>query len=179
MDIKIFDCAVIGGGLAGLTLAVQLADAGYSVVMFEKEKYPFHKVCGEYISMESYDFLERIGIPLSTLDLPMINEVKISSPNGNAISRRLDLGGFGISRYTLDSMLATLAIKKGVILLEETKVTDINFEKDLFTIRTTNSSFQAKLAGGSFGKRSMLDYKLERGNSKNSKNYIGVKYHIN
>ena len=178
MDNKNFDCAIIGGGLAGLTLAVQLADAGYSVVMFEKEKYPFHKVCGEYISMESYDFLERIGIPLSTMNLPMINEVKISSPNGNAITRRLDLGGFGISRYTLDSMLATLALKKGVVLLEETKVTDINFEKDLFAIRTSSSSYQAKLAVGSYGKRSMLDYKLERGNSKNKKNYIGVKYHI-
>ena len=178
MNNKIFDCAIIGGGLAGLTLAVQLVDAGYSVVMFEKEKYPFHKVCGEYISMESYDFLERIGIPLSTMNLPMINEVKISSPNGNAITRRLDLGGFGISRYTLDSMLATLALKKGVVLLEETKVTDINFEKDLFAIRTSTSSYQAKLAVGSYGKRSMLDYKLERGNSKNKKNYIGVKYHI-
>ena len=55
MDDKNFDCAIIGGGLAGLTLAVQLADAGYSVVMFEKGKYPFHKVCGEYISMESYE----------------------------------------------------------------------------------------------------------------------------
>ena len=178
MNNKIFDCAIIGGGLAGLTLAVQLADVGYSVVMFEKEKYPFHKVCGEYISMESYDFLERIGIPLSTMDLPMINEVKISSPNGNAITRRLDLGGFGISRYTLDSMLATLAMKKGVVLLEETKVSNIKFEKDLFTIRTSTSSYQAKLAVGSYGKRSMLDYKLERGNSKNKKNYIGVKYHI-
>ena len=46
-----FDCAIIGGGLAGLCLAIQLADADRSVVLLEKNSYPFHKVCGEYISM--------------------------------------------------------------------------------------------------------------------------------
>src|ERR1017187_9879034 len=98
MNDVIFDCAIIGGGLAGLTLAIQLADAGRTVVLFEKEKYPFHKVCGEYISMESYGFLERIGIPLSKMGLPMIDTIKISSPNGNSFTQKLDLGGFGISR---------------------------------------------------------------------------------
>lgn len=178
MDNKFFDCAIIGGGLAGLTLAVQLVDAGHSVVMFEKEKYPFHKVCGEYISMESYDFLERLGIPLSAMNLPMINEVKISAPNGNAITRKLDLGGFGITRYTLDSMLASLARKKGVVLLEEVKVSELNFENEIFTIQTTSNSYQAKLAVGAYGKRSNMDNKLERGSSKNKKNYIGIKYHV-
>ena len=55
---KTYDCGIIGGGLAGLCLAIQLADRGISVVLFEKNQYPFHKVCGEYISMESWDFLE-------------------------------------------------------------------------------------------------------------------------
>jgi len=87
MHDKVFDCAIAGGGLAGLTLAVQLADAGYSVILFEKEKYPFHKVCGEYISMESFNFLERIGIPLSAMSLPRINEVLMSAPSGNSIKR--------------------------------------------------------------------------------------------
>ncbi len=178
MNNKIFDCAIAGGGLAGLTLAVQLADAGYSVILFEKEKYPFHKVCGEYISMESYDFLERIGIPLSTMNLPMIREVKISSPNGNSITRKLDLGGFGISRYTLDSTLAALAVKKGVVLLEETKVSDIVFENDLFTIKTNQQLYQAKVACGAFGKQSLLDKKLGRVKKIENINYVAVKYHV-
>src|SRR5579883_3315286 len=105
-----FDCAIAGGGLAGLTLAIQLADAGHNVVLFEKEKYPFHRVCGEYVSMESYDFLQRLGVPLHTMELPNISEVMVSSPNGDCLLQRLDLGGFGISRYTLDDMLARLAM---------------------------------------------------------------------
>jgi len=128
--------------------------------------------------MESYDFLEHIGIPLSTLNLPMINEVKISAPNGSVLTRKLDLGGFGISRYTLDSMLAALAVKKGALLFEETKVADVNFENDLFSIKTAKLSYFAKVVIGSYGKRSLLDNKLERESIKNIKNYIGVKYHV-
>ena len=182
MNEQIFDCGIVGGGLAGLTLAIQLADAGYSVILFEKEKYPFHKVCGEYISMESYEFLERIGMPVSTMDLPMINEVKISSPNGTELTRKLDLGGFGISRYTLDSTLADIAKTKGVILLEETKVTDVIFENDLFLIKTDHHIYRTKLAYGGYGKRSALDKKLNRRSVKpvasREKNYVGVKYHV-
>ena len=75
---KIYDIAVIGGGLAGLTLAIQSANAGYQTILFEKESYPFHKVCGEYISMESYDFLSQCGVPLQEWDLPMISKLHIS-----------------------------------------------------------------------------------------------------
>ena len=57
-----FDLAIIGGGLAGLTLAIQSANVGYRVVLFEKETYPFHKVCGEYISMESHSYLQKWNV---------------------------------------------------------------------------------------------------------------------
>jgi len=182
MNDTVFDCAIIGGGLAGLTLAIQLAGAGHSVVLFEKEKYPFHKVCGEYVSMESYDFLERIGIPLSAMNLPMINSVKISSPNGNSLTQKLDSGGFGISRYTLDTALADLAQKKGTIVLQETKVTDIKYENDAFTIKTSQNNYLTKIACGTYGKYTLLDKKLNRNSTylsiNRKKNYIAVKYHI-
>jgi flavin-dependent dehydrogenase len=178
MNTKLFDCAIIGGGLAGLSLAIQLADAGHSVILFERHKYPFHKVCGEYISMESYDFLERIGVALSTMKLPIINEIKISSPNGNSFTRKLDLGGFGITRYTLDSHLAELALRKGVVLLEETKAFDITFENELFAIKTSQGTFKSKTACGAYGKQSSLDQKLDRKSGRTTKNYIAVKYHV-
>ena len=75
-----YDAAVIGGGLAGLTLAIQMARKNKSVVVFETHKYPFHKVCGEYVAMESWSFLERIGVPLSDMELPRITELIVSSP---------------------------------------------------------------------------------------------------
>ena len=63
-----FDLAIVGGGLAGLSLSIQLARAGWQVVVFEKEFYPFHKVCGEYISMESRKFLTDVGSSIKRME---------------------------------------------------------------------------------------------------------------
>ncbi|MBI1780593.1 MAG: FAD-binding protein, partial [Sphingobacteriales bacterium] len=108
-----YDLSVVGGGLAGLSLSIQAAKAGYSVILFEKEKYPFHKVCGEYISFESRDFLEDLGVPLSEMNLPEIKKLIVTAPNGKMIQSGLGLGGFGISRYTLDNQLADIAKNSG------------------------------------------------------------------
>src|ERR1700712_2146734 len=97
-----YDITIVGGGLAGLAASIQLVNKGYRVALFEKEEYPFHKVCGEYISFESWNFLEGLGIDLSSLDLPIIKTLQLSDSNGTAYSFNLPLGGFGISRYSLD-----------------------------------------------------------------------------
>ncbi|MBS1654944.1 MAG: FAD-binding protein [Bacteroidetes bacterium] len=177
-----YDVAIAGGGLAGLALSIQCAREGYSVVLFEKEKYPFHKVCGEYVSLENWDFLEDLGLSLSEMDLPVIKNLLVTAPGGKKIETNLPLGGFGISRYLLDSELAAIARKKGVTILEETKVTDITFINDQFSIQTAGGVFYTKIAAGSFGKRSNLDIKWKRNftekKARRLNNYIGVKYHI-
>ena len=177
-----FQVSIIGGGIAGLTLAIQLADAGYSSIVFEKNKYPFHKVCGEYVSMESWNFLERLGLKLSEMKLPHIKKLIISSPSGKALHHQLDLGGFGISRYLLDSKLAETAIKKGVVLLEDCKVSDVKFDGKQFTVETSKGNFISEIAVGAWGKKSNLDTKLVRAftlKDKTENNYVGIKYHIN
>src|SRR4249920_1661837 len=111
---KPYDLAITGGGLAGLCLVIQMARLGQSVCLFEKETYPFHKVCGEYISMESWDFLTGLGLPLEEWKLPRINKLNITAPNGDQIHATLPLGGFGVSRFKLDSALAGIARYAGV-----------------------------------------------------------------
>jgi len=174
--------AIIGGGLAGLSLSIQLAKSGYKVILFEKEKYPFHKVCGEYISLESWDFIEQLGLPLGKMNLPIIKKLIVSSPRGKRIESNLDLGGFGISRYLLDYELSKIARENGVEIFEETKVNDVVFENDAFTISTSAIIVQSKIVAGAFGKRSNIDVKWSRDfiKQKNSKlnNYVGVKYHV-
>ena len=54
-----YDLAIVGGGLAGLSLSIQMAKAGYKVILFEKEQYPFHRVCGEYISLGVMGFFAK------------------------------------------------------------------------------------------------------------------------
>jgi flavin-dependent dehydrogenase len=181
-DIE-YDIAIIGGGLAGLTLAIQCADAGYSVVLFEKEKYPFHKVCGEYISNESKPFLTRLGIPIPEWNLPAISQLLITDNYGQAYPFTLDLGGFGISRFRLDNALYQLALQKKVLIYSGTKVLNVVYENNYFMIEATNGNFSAKVTVGSFGKRSNFDIQWKRilSSSENNKaetKFIGVKYHI-
>ncbi len=176
------DIAIVGGGLAGLALSIQCAQAGYQTILFEKEKYPFHKVCGEYISFESWNFLEELGVPLSQMNLPVIRRLLVTAPNGKELEQDLPLGGFGISRYKLDAILAEIARQTGVEVLEGTKVEDVAFKNEMFDVQSSTFNTQCKVAAGSFGKRSNLDVKwkrkfiLQKPNKLN--NYIGVKYHI-
>lgn len=182
---QIFDVAIIGGGLAGLAASIQLARKGFSVVLFEKEVYPYHKVCGEYISMESWPFLASLGVPLQQMALPHISTLQLSAPNGKTFETLLPLGGFGISRFKLDQQLADIAINSGVTLLQETRVESVEREKMfqiLFKNKKGAQQCGAKVVCGAFGKRSNLDVKWKRpfitNNNKHHNNYIGIKYHV-
>lgn len=168
-----FEIGITGGGLAGLSLAISLAQKGHSVALFEKNTYPHHKVCGEYLSKESYDFLLRLGIQLTDIKIAHINQVEITSPNGNKISRPLKLGGIGISRFTLEKLMAAKAIEAGVKLYTSTKVDNIEFSNNIFKFTTSGGTFSTQIAAAAFGKTSHLSI-----SQKPSKNYVGVKYHI-
>lgn len=177
-----YDVAIAGGGLGGLTMAIHLARLGHSVVLFEKDRYPFHRVCGEYISLESSSFLKETGIDIETLGLPVIRTLELSSPNGNLLRQSLPLGGFGISRYTLDHKLSVLAEETGVVLKQNDKVSDIRYHDGEMILDARSGNYRSRVAVGSFGKRSNLDLKWDRPFARNKpsklNNYIGIKYHI-
>ncbi|RYG42761.1 MAG: NAD(P)/FAD-dependent oxidoreductase [Chitinophagaceae bacterium] len=177
-----YEVAIAGGGLAGLSLAIQLKKAGHSVILFEKETYPFHRVCGEYISMESWDFLTTIGLDLEGMGVSHINKLQLSSPGGRLLHQRLPLGGFGVSRNLLDFTLCQIARKLGVTVMENTRVNNIHFDNERHLVETSQGNIVASVACGAFGKRSNIDIKWKRpfvSQSKNKlNNFIGVKYHI-
>lgn len=173
---------IIGGGLAGLSLAILSARCGFEVHLFEKNAYPFHRVCGEYISLESYDFLEKLGLPLADWQLPIIKNLEVSSPKGTTISAQLPLGGIGISRHFLDNELVQIARNEGVTVLEKHTVNSIDFSENKFAISANQKTYEVDICVGSFGKKSNIDVAWKRPFVQNSatrlSNYIGVKYHI-
>jgi flavin-dependent dehydrogenase len=177
-----YDIAVIGGGLAGLALAIQGAQKGFSVALFEKEEYPFHKVCGEYISLESWEFITSLGLDLSSMQLPIIKKLIVTSPNGNVLNQNLPLGGFGISRYLLDNELKKIAHSLGVHIYENSKVDGVVFLHESVMLYVGNQKFSSKVCCGAFGKKSNIDVKWHRDfiDDRPNKldNFIGVKYHI-
>jgi flavin-dependent dehydrogenase len=183
--MNIYDCAIVGGGLAGLSLSILMAKAGFKTVLIEKETFPFHRVCGEYISFESWPFLtEEIQLPLESLHLPQIHKLNITTCKGKVLKSYLDMGGFGISRYTLDYLLAQKAMQVGVFLKTNTRVENITQnEEQIFELYTQKSeTIYSRTVVGSYGKRSNLDVKWQRAFIRKPKpyyeNYVGIKYHI-
>jgi flavin-dependent dehydrogenase len=168
---------IVGGGLAGLVCANLLSQSA-KVVLLEKKQYPFHRVCGEYISNETIPFLKRNGLYPNFLELPSIRQLWLTSVNGQKAEIDLGLGGFGISRFQLDHFLYQKAKEKGVAVFENCEATQITFQDELFEIETTNKKFTADVVIGSFGKRSRLDKTLQRNFIQKKSPYVGIKYHI-
>ena len=174
----IFDVIIVGGGLAGLTSAIHLSKREKRVLLIEKNEYPKHKVCGEYISNEVLPYLNSLGIDPISEGAKKITKVHISTIKSNLIKGELPLGGFGMSRYFLDNLLVKKARLNGVQILKDT-VDSINFKKESFTIITKNSGvFQSKITIGAFGKRSSLDQKMNREFIKKKSPYLAIKTHV-
>ncbi len=172
---------VIGGGLAGLTSANLLAKNGQEVVLIEKKVFPFQRVCGEYISNEVRDFLFREDLFPLDIQPSEINRFLFTDTNGNKTYMKLDLGGFGISRYVLDDFLVQRAKSNGVLVKEGIQVMGVEFDQktDQFQVELSDGSeILANRVIGAFGKRSRLDKQLDRSFIKERSPYIGVKYHI-
>jgi flavin-dependent dehydrogenase len=172
------DVIVVGGGLAGLFNAILLNRAGLKVTVIEKKAYPMHRVCGEYISNEVIPFLSKLDIDLETLNVARINRLEVTAVSGTKLSQKLDLGGFGLSRFTFDNLLYNKAMAEGVNVMTNTRVEDVRFINNHFEVVTPLAVLTAPLVIGSFGKRSNLDQKLKRPFFYKRSPYLAVKFHV-
>jgi len=178
MTKPLFDVIVIGGGLAGLTSAIHLAKVNFKVLLIEKNDYPKHKVCGEYVSNEVLPYLNYLGFNPFEFGAKQISNFELTTHSNKSIRANLPLGGFGMSRYEMDFQLYQLAVKSGVEVIKDL-VIDVYFEDDVFHLQTKLShQFQSKMVIGAFGKRSNLDVKFQRKFITKKSPYLGVKIHV-
>ncbi len=169
---------IVGGGLSGLIAANFLARVGVEVTVIEKKSYPFHRVCGEYISNETIPFLNSIDLFPSEFNPPSITKFQLTSVNGKSARLPLDLGGFGISRYTFDNFLYRKASERGVRFLLNTEAEQIVFDGNQFRIKVGDQFLYGDVVMGSFGKRSRMDVAMKRTFIQKRSPYAGVKYHV-
>lgn len=170
---------MIGGGLAGLISSIYLAQNDLRVTLYEKKAFPFHKVCGEYVSNEVLPFLQQLGLQVEELAPARLSRFLLSSPAGKTLRLELDLGGFGISRYRLDAWLAAKARQAGVEIRENCAVQTVDFMGGEFLLGLTDGRQQAAgVVIGAYGKRSHLDRHFGRAFFRQSSPYIGVKHHL-
>ncbi|HLT72080.1 MAG TPA: NAD(P)/FAD-dependent oxidoreductase [Cyclobacteriaceae bacterium] len=170
---------IIGGGLSGLITAVNLSRSGIRCLVVERNAYPFHKVCGEYVSNEAMPFLKSINILPGQIDrFPRIKKLCVSACNGRSGIISLDLGGIGISRFTLDHHIYNAAKALGAEFLLNTTAENIKFDSDRFMLTCNGSMIEADVVVGAYGKRSRLDRQMQRNHVLRTSPYVAVKYHV-
>ncbi|HZJ20060.1 MAG TPA: NAD(P)/FAD-dependent oxidoreductase [Pricia sp.] len=172
-----YDVIVIGGGLAGLTAAIDLSQKGHRVLVFEKRRYPHHKVCGEYVSNEILPYLKQLGVTLDASDAVAITHLHLSTVQGKLLETELPLGGMGISRYAFDDLLYQRAVGAGTDFQFQ-NVISIGFNNLTFEVVTDlEETYTSTLVIGAYGKRSGLDKALNRDFASKKSSWLAVKAH--
>ncbi|GMN08925.1 hypothetical protein MTsPCn9_06190 [Croceitalea sp. MTPC9] len=175
--MKKYDVIIIGGGLAGLTAAIHLKQENCEVLVIEKNMYPNHKVCGEYISNEVKPYLKSLGLAIDLFPYAEIDTLQMSTRSGKMIETKLPLGGFGISRYTFDNLLFEKASAIGVEFLFD-MATLVTFENHIFKVMVgSKTTYNTSIVIGAYGKRSVLDKSLKRNFIQQKSPWLGVKCH--
>lgn len=104
---------IVGGGLAGLSLAIGLRQRGVPVQLIERGRYPQHKVCGEFISGVEDGTLDVLGVRGVLADAQLLDSMSWWIGGEEVMEERLPSPARGMSRYVLDQRLAELFTNLG------------------------------------------------------------------
>jgi len=122
------EAVIVGGGLAGAAAAVLLARDGRPVRLFEREREPVDKVCGEFLSIEAQRHLARLGLDLDHLGASAITTLRLISGR-RTIETTLPFVARGLTRRRLDSALLEAAAAAGARIERGVGVRSIGTER--------------------------------------------------
>lgn len=126
-----YDVIIAGGGPAGSSAAIHLAQKGLRILLVEQKQFPRPKLCGEFISPECIDHFRNLGVAERMLSCnpTSLTETVFYSRHGHHVS--VPSGWFGsgsalgLSRAQMDDNLLRRAETLGVDVLENATVTEV------------------------------------------------------
>ena len=171
--MSMVETIVVGGGPSGASAACALSSAGREVVLLERSAGPHHKVCGEFLSIETQAILRQLGIdPIAHGAVP-IDFVGIHVGRRHA-GTRLPFRALSLSRRTLDQALLHRAQEAGANLRTGVAVRAVSREDNIWTVRCddgqTLRSHNLVLATGKQGLRGIQDNR--------DGSLVGLKMHL-
>ena len=187
---------IVGAGPGGASLAIRLAKENFRVVLIEREKFPRHKLCGEFVSPECLAHFSELGVLEQMLEIggDRITETVFYAPDGKSVSvpsRWFDGKALSISRAEMDFRLIKSARELGVEVLEETQVTGVLSENgDIRGVKVRTKDGELKEISGDLtidatGRANVLARLVEKkslskkasGRSQSAK-LVGFKTHL-
>ena len=135
---NVYDAIIVGGGPAGATSALLLANAGWKVAVIEKAQFPRRKVCGEFISETSWPLLAKLGVANDLIRVagPVVRRVGVFAGT-RVITSRLaaacdGVGGRAVAREQLDTLLLQRARAAGAEILQPWTLAALAKESDYY-----------------------------------------------
>ena len=126
------DVAVIGGGPSGSLTATYLAQAGYDVALFDKQRHPRHQV-GESLIPDFWKYCDKAGVTDQILADGFVRKAG-GTVDWHGTTRRIAFKDFGYTRPALhverdrfDHLLIENARAKGVQVFEEVVAGECDF----------------------------------------------------
>ncbi|MGH9943776.1 MAG: NAD(P)/FAD-dependent oxidoreductase [Pyrinomonadaceae bacterium] len=139
MAVDSFDVIIVGGGPAGTSAAVHLAQAGVCVMLAEQKVFPRAKLCGEFISPECLAHFARLGVldqmhaarpsSLARTDFYAPSGRRVSVPSEWFGGRASSGDAMGLSRAEMDQRLLRRAREAGAQVLEGTQAVGPVFDE--------------------------------------------------
>ena len=167
------ETVVVGGGPAGAATACGLAAAGREVLLIERADGPHHKVCGEFLSIETQAQLRRLEIDPLTLGAATIDHLAVHSAR-RSVAQALPFRALSLSRRRLDQAIMRRAAQCGAQVKTNACVRSVRNGGAGWTLRCDDGGEVAcrnlVLATGKWGLRGIED---ERDHS-----LVGLKMHL-
>jgi flavin-dependent dehydrogenase len=122
------DVAIAGAGPAGALAAAILATAGLRVSVFDRARFPRHKLCGDTLNPGALAVVRRHADVASLIaKSDAIDGMLLTGPGGVRVRGEYGGGvtGRSITRQVLDQWLIDRAVASGATLHEEAAVRDV------------------------------------------------------
>ncbi|KGE17086.1 NAD(P)/FAD-dependent oxidoreductase [Paenibacillus wynnii] len=184
--MKQVDAIVIGAGIAGSSTALQLARLGHHTLLMDRQEFPRHKTCGEFMSPETKEMLEVLGVDLTSQKIAhsTMDRARIILPHGGEIEVPLPGQAIGISRYELDRILHQKAHSAGAEIVTKATVTGIHkLDSHVYEVDCRQGDklvrYQAKAVIGAYGTKKPRGKASAVEDIRDDTVYIGIKSHYN
>ncbi|MCL2448860.1 MAG: NAD(P)/FAD-dependent oxidoreductase [Polyangiaceae bacterium] len=111
------DVIVVGGGPAGASATIELARAGASVVLLDRDTFPRDKTCGSGLSPNAIAMADRLGVGVEVRERAYpIQSVKIVTPGGREMVLASNAAAVVLLRRDFDELLVRRAQALGATL---------------------------------------------------------------
>lgn len=168
-----FDVGIVGAGPAGCACAYMLRHSGLSVALIEKGDFPKDKICGDGLTLDIIQQLERMdpelarrfeALPQKVASMgvkvfgPSIEELRVSffkhgqQTNYYVCERKV------FDQFLFDQCLPNT--KLSVFL--NTRITDVQYSEHGITLQAQENRFHCKLVVGADGAHSVVASKLQQ-----------------